>query len=132
MFRCIAFTMLLRSDHFKWLIIPEHGKNDVTDFMHYSSDSNVFLFAPAFFGVVIMDDWIYGHFCPIVHLKVIKGYHMQDPPCKAGSALGHMDFVAIKFTGLLYGRVKAEVGIKLLWGGKEVKVTHFRDQYNGT
>ncbi len=54
--------MLLWCDHFKRLIIPEHGKNDVADFMHHSPDSHIFFLAPAFVGIVTMNDWVYGHF----------------------------------------------------------------------
>ncbi len=38
----ILLTMFLRSDDLKRLIISEHGKNDVADFMHDSPDSHVF------------------------------------------------------------------------------------------
>ena len=49
--RCqIPLTVFLRSDDLKWFIIPEHGKNDVADFMHDSPDSHVFLLAFAFVG----------------------------------------------------------------------------------
>ena len=46
---------------------------------------------------------------------------MQDTPGKTGSPLGHVDFVTIELAGLLYGRIQTEVGIKLLWGRKQVK-----------
>ncbi len=55
---------------------------------------------------------------------------MQNTPGKTGSPLGHVDFVTIELAGLLYGRIQTEVGIKLLWGRKQVKGTHFRDQYD--
>ena len=116
MFRCIAFTMLLWRDHFKRLIIPKHGKNDVAHFMHNSPNSPnspIFLLAFAFVGIVAMDNWGYGHFRTLVNFKVIKSHHMQDAPGKAGSPLGHMYFVPIKFAGLFYRRIQTEVGIKL-------------------
>ena len=126
----ILFTVFLRSDDFKRLIIPEHGKNDVADFMHDSPDSHVFLLTFAFVGIVAVDNRIYWCFCPFIHLKVIERHHMQDTPGKAGTSLGHVDFVTVELAGLLYGRIQTEVGIKLLWGGKQVKGTHFSDQDN--
>ena len=119
--RCqILLTVFLGSDDLKRFIIPEHGKNDVADFMHDSPDSHVFLLAFAFVGIVVVDNWIYRCFCPFIHLKVIECYHMQDTPGKAGAPLGHMDFVTIELARLLYGRIQTEVGIKLLWGRKQV------------
>ena len=112
MFRCIAFAMLLWRDHFKRLIIPEHGKNDVADFMHDSPDSHIFLLALAFVGIVAMDNWVYGHFRTLVNFKVIERHHMQDSSGKAGSPLGHMYPVPIKFARLFYRRIQTEVGIK--------------------
>ena len=35
---------------------------------------------------------------------------MQDTPGKAGTSLGHVDFVTVEFAGLLYGRIQTEVG----------------------
>ena len=113
MFRRITFAVFLRGDHFKRLIIPEHGENDVADFMHHSPDGYIFLFAFAFVSIVAVDNRVYRCFCAFIHLKVIGRHHMQDTPCRAGSPFGHMDFVPIKFAGLLYGRVKTELGIKL-------------------
>lgn len=57
---------------------------------------------------------------------------MQDTPGKAGPPLGHMDFVTVELTGLLYGRIQTEVSIKLLWGRKQVKGAHFSDQGDRT
>ena len=129
--RCkILLTMFLGSDDLKRLMISEHGKNDVADFMHDSPDSHVFLLAFAFVGIVTVDHRIYWCFCPFIYLKVIERYHMQDTPGKAGTSLGHVDFVTVEFAGLLYGRIQTEVGIKLLWGGKQVKGTHFSNQDN--
>ena len=113
--RCkILLTMFLGSDDLKRLMISEHGKNDVADFMHDSPDSHVFLLAFAFVGIIAVDNWIYWCFCPFIHLKIIDSHHMQDTPGKAGAPLGHMDFVPVKLAGLLHGRIQAEVGIKLL------------------
>ena len=129
--RCkILLTVFLRSDDLKRLIIPEHGKNDVADFMHDSPDSHVLLLAFAFVGIVAVDHRIYWCFCPFIHLKVIESYHMQDTSGKAGPSLGHVNIVPVELAGLLYGRIQTEVGIKLLWGGKKVKGTHFRNQDN--
>ena len=64
--RCkILLTVFLRSDDLKRLIISEHGKNDVADFMH---DSHVFLLVFAFVGIVAVDHRIYWCFRPFVHL----------------------------------------------------------------
>ena len=58
--RCqIPLTVFLGRDDLKWFIIPEHGKNDVADFMHNSPDSHVFLLAFAFVGIITVDDRIY-------------------------------------------------------------------------
>ena len=130
MFRCIVFTMLLWRDHFKRLIIPKHGKNDVADFMHDSPNSHIFLFAFAFVDIVAMDNRVYRYFRILVNLKVIKRHHMQDASGKAGSPLGHMYFVPIKFAGLFYRRIQTKVGIKLFRGRKQVKGTHFCNQHN--
>ena len=126
----ILLAVFLGSDDLKWSMITEHGKNDVADFMHDSSDSNVFLLTFAFVCVAAVDNRIYGCFCSFIHLKVIERHHMQDTPGKAGTPLGHVDFVTIELAGLLYGRIQAKVGIKLFWGGKQVKGTHFCNQHN--
>ena len=55
---------------------------------------------------------------------------MQDTSGKTGPPLGHVDLVTIELTGLLYGGIQAEVGIKLLRGRKQVKRSHFRNQDN--
>ena len=81
--------------------------------MHDSSDSHIILLAFAFVGIVVMDNWVYGHFRTLVNFKVIEYHHMQDASGKAGSPLGHMYFVPIKFAGLFYRRIQTEVGIKL-------------------
>ena len=114
--RCqILPAVFLGSDDLKRFIIPEHGKNDVTDLMHDGPDSHIFLFVFTFVRVVAVDNRVYGCFCPFIHLKVIESHHVQDAPGKAGTPLGHMDFVTIELAGLLYGRIPTEVGIKLLW-----------------
>ena len=41
-----------------------------------------------------------------------------------------MDFVSVELAGLFYGRIQTKVGIKLLWGGKQVEGAHFSDQDN--
>ena len=64
--RCkILLTVFLRGDDLKRLIISEHGKNNVADFMH---DSPVFLLVFAFAGIVAVDHRIYRCFRPFVHL----------------------------------------------------------------
>ena len=42
-----------------------------------------------------------------------------------------MHFITVKFSGLLYSGIQAEVCIKLFRGGKEVKIAHLRYQHNG-
>ena len=109
--RCqILLTVFLGSDDLKRFIIPEHGKNNVADFMHDSPDSHVFLLVFAFVGIVAVDHRIYWYFCPFFHLKVIERDHMQDAPGKAGTPLGHVNLVTVKLAGLLYGRIQAKVG----------------------
>ena len=77
--RCqIPFTVFLRSDDLKRLIVPEHGKDDVADLVHHSSDSHVFLLCFAFIGIIAVDDRIYRYPAALVHLKVIERHHMQD------------------------------------------------------
>ena len=53
---------------------------------------------------------------------------MQDTPCKAGTPLGHMYPVPMELAGVIYTRIHPKVSIKLLWGRKQVKGAHFRDQ----
>ena len=110
----IPITVFLRSDDFKRFIIPEHSKNDVADFMHDSPHSHVFFLAFAFVGIVAVDNRIYRCFRPFIYLKVIECYHMQDTSGKAGTSLGHVDFITMKLAGLFYGRIQAEVSIKFL------------------
>jgi len=57
---------------------------------------------------------------------------MQDTPCKAGTPLGHVDPVPFELAGIIYTWIKAETGIKLLWGRKQVKGAHFSNQDNCT
>ena len=79
----IPLTVLLRSDDLKRFIIPEHGKNDVADFMHDSPDSHVFLLAFAFVGIVAVDNRVYWRFSSFIHLEGIECHHMQDASGKA-------------------------------------------------
>ena len=112
--RClILLAVFLGSNDLKRFIIPEHRKNNVADFVHNGSDSYVFLLAFTFFGVVVMDHRIYRSFCPLIHLKVIECHHVQDTPGKAGTPLGHVDFVTVELAGLFYSRVQPEVRIEL-------------------
>ena len=97
-------------------MIQEHSKNDVADFVHDCPDRHGFLLAFAFVGIVAADNRIYWCFCSFIYPKVIKHHHMQDMPDKAGTPLGHMDFVTVKLAGLLYRRVEAKVGIKSVFG----------------
>ena len=84
--RCqIPFTVFLRSDDLKRLIVPEHSKDDVADLVHHSSDSHVFLLCFAFIGIIAVDDRIYRYPAALVHLKVIERHHMQDAPGEAGT-----------------------------------------------
>lgn len=55
-FRCIIFTILLRSDDFIMLIVLKHRKYDVTDFMNNCTDNHIFHFDLTFICIVIMDD----------------------------------------------------------------------------
>lgn len=101
--RCqILLTVFLRSDDLKQLIIPEHGKNDVADFMHDSPDSHVFLLAFAFVGIVVVDDRVYRLLCCLIYFEVIERYHVKDAPGEVGTSLGHMHFVPLEFPGLLH------------------------------
>ena len=81
----IPFTVFLRSDDLKRLIVPEHRKDDVADLVHYSPDSHVLLLGFAFVGIIAVDDRIYRHPAALVHLKVIECHHMQDAPGEAGT-----------------------------------------------
>ena len=53
---------------------------------------------------------------------------MQDTPYKTGTPLGHMYPVPMELAGVIYTRIHPKVSIKLLWGRKQVKGAHFRDQ----
>lgn len=126
----ILLTVFLRRDDLKRFIIPEHSENDVADFMHDSSYSHVFLLAFAFVGIVAVYNRIYWCFRSFIHLKVIECYHMQNTSGKAGTSFRHVDFVTVELAGLLYSRIQTKVGVKLLWGGEQVKGSHFSDQDN--
>ena len=68
--------MFFRCDELKGLIIPEHGEDSVTDFVHDSTDSNDLFLAGTFTDVIIVNDRIYGHLCCFVHFQVVDGGHM--------------------------------------------------------
>lgn len=113
MLQRILAAMILRGDHFIWLVITQHGVNDLADFVHDSADSNRLLPGRTFACVKIVDYRIYGFFCPLVYLKVINRNHMKDAPCQGGTTFGHMNPVPGKFTGLFHCGVKAKVCKKL-------------------
>ena len=110
----ILFTVFFRRNEFKRSIIPEHGENDVADFVHDSSDSNNLFLAGAFADVVIINDRIYRRFCTFIHFQVVYGDHMQDTPGKAGAPLGHMDPVSMEFARIIYTGIHPKVSIELL------------------
>ncbi len=126
----ITLAVFLRGNHFKRLILPEHRKDDVADFVHHSPDSHALFLDLAFVGIVAVDDGGYRHAATLIHLKVVECYHVQDAPGQAGSPFRHMHPVPVEFPGLLNGRGQAEIGIQLLRGREQVKSPHFRDQDN--
>ena len=131
MFCRIAFTVFFRRDHFERLIVPEHGENNVADFVHYGSDSNHLFLTATFADVIIVNDGVYRHFCCFIHFQVVYGDHMQDTPGKAGPPLGHMYPVPVELAGIIYTWVQPKVSIELPGGGEQVKGSHFRNQDNG-
>ena len=68
----ILFTVFLRSDDLKRLIVPEHSKDDVAYLLHHSPDSYVFLLGFAFVGIIAMDNRIYKHPTAFVYFKIIE------------------------------------------------------------
>ena len=79
--------MFFRCNELERFIIPEHGKNDVADFVHNGPNSNNLFLAAAFADVIIVYDRIYRRLCCFIHFQVVYGDHMQDTPGKAGATL---------------------------------------------
>ena len=107
--------MLLRCDDLKRLIVTQHGEDDIANLMHNCPNGHIFLLALAFVSVVGMDDRVNGYFATLAHFEVVQCDHVEDPPGKAGTPLGHMYPVAVELAGLLYSGIQAKVGIKLFW-----------------
>ena len=59
---------------------------------------------------------------PFRNLYVIERGHVKNTPGKAGTTLGHMDFITVEFSGLFNSGVKPKVGIKLFRGRKKFKI----------
>lgn len=121
MVNCILLTMSLWNDDLKRFIVPEHGKDDITDLMHDGSNCHVLFLAGTFADIVIVNNRVGGCFCPFINLEIVQCNYMQDTPCKARTAFGHMDFITFKITRLLYGRIQAKIGIKLFGKGNRSK-----------
>ena len=119
MFRSKAPAVLLRSNYLKRFVVPKHGKDDVTDFMHDGSHSHSFFLARAFPDVIVINHRVHGHAASFINLYVIECGHVKDTPGKTGTTLGHMDFVAIELSRLFHSWVKPKVSIKLLGGRKK-------------
>lgn len=128
MFCSKASAVFFRGNYFKRFVIPEHGKDDVTDFMHDGSHYHGLFLAGTFPDVIIIDHRIYRCAAPFINFYIIESGHMQDASGKAGTPLGHMHFIAVQFPGLFDSRIKAKVSIEFLWGRKQLKGAHFCDQ----
>ena len=111
MFRSKAPAVLLRSDDLKRLVIPKHGKNDVTDLMHDGAHCYRLFLTGAFPGVIVVNHRIDREAAPFIHFYVMECDHVQNPSGKAGATLGHMYLIAIEFPGLFDSRVKPKVGV---------------------
>ena len=123
-----ASAVFFRSDDFKRFVIPEHGKDDVADLMHDSAHC-YWLFLPgALPGVIVVNYRIHRCAASFINLYVIERGHVKNTPGKAGATFGHMDFIAIEFSGLFDSRVKPKVGVKLFRGRKKFKIPHLCDQ----
>ena len=68
MLYCIAVAVLFRCDDLKRFVIPEHSENDVTDFVHDCTNSNLLFLAGTLTDVVIVNYWIYRQFRSFIHL----------------------------------------------------------------
>ena len=121
MLRSKVPAVFLRSDDLKRFLIPKHGKDDVTDLMHDSAHRYWLFLAGALLGVIVVDHRIHRCAAPFRNLYVIERGHVKNTPGKAGTTLGHMDFIAIEFSGLFDSGVKPKVGIKLFRGRKKCK-----------
>ena len=120
--------MFLRSDDLEGFVIPEHGKDDVTDLMHDSAHCYWLFLAGTLPGVVVVNYRIHRCAAPFINLYVIERGHVKNPSGKAGATLGHMDSIAIEFPGLFDSGVKPKVSVKLFGGRKKFKIPHLRDQ----
>ena len=132
MFRSKAPTVLFWSDELERFVIPKHGKDDVADLMHDSAHCYRLFLAGTLPGVIVVNHRIHRRAAPFINFYVIERDHVKDPSGKAGATFGHMDFIAIEFPRLFYGRVKPKVSVKLFRGRKKFKIPHFCDQDNGT
>lgn len=113
MLRSKAFAVFFRSDDLKRFVIPKHGKDNVADLMHDSAHCYWLFLAGALPGVVVVNYRIHRCAAPLINLYVIERDHMKNPSGKAGATFGHMDFIAIEFSGLFDSGVKPKVGVKL-------------------
>ncbi len=71
--------------------------------------------------VVVVNDRIHRCAASFINLYVIECDHVKNPSGKAGTAFGHMDFIAIEFSRLFDGRVKPKVSVKFFGEGKSLK-----------
>ena len=123
-----ASAVFFRSDDLKRFVIPEHGKDDVTDLMHDSAHCYWLFLTGTLPGVVVVNYRIHRCAAPFINLYVIECCHMENPSGKAGATLGHMYLIAIELPGLFDSGVKPKVGVKLFRGRKKFKIPHLRDQ----
>src|SRR5699024_7675114 len=114
-------AVFLRSDDLEGFVIPEHGKDDVTDLMHDSAHCYWLFLAGTLPGVVVVNYRIHRCAAPFINLYVIERGHVKNPSGKTGATLGHMDSIAIEFPGLFDSGVKPKVSVKLFGGRKKFK-----------
>ena len=89
--------------------------------MHDSAHCYWLFLAGALPGVIVVDHRIHRCAAPFINLYVIERGHVKNTPGKAGATFGHMDFIAIEFSGLFDSGVKPKVGIKLFREEKSLK-----------
>ena len=107
--RSESLAVLFRSDDLERFVISKHGKDDVADLMHDSAHCYWFFLARTLSCVVVVNDRIHRCAASFINLYVIECDHVKNPSGKAGTAFGHMDFIAIEFSRLFDGRVKPKV-----------------------
>lgn len=71
MIKCVLLTMHLWGNDLKRFVVPEHGKDDITNLMHDSPNGHVLFLAGTFAGVVVVNNRIDGCLRPLIDLKVI-------------------------------------------------------------